>query len=53
MVGLGKVPLRNVKDALAIIDLLQARMRLFKELSQDWEVAVFTNASRFLTRMTE
>lgn len=37
---------------LAIIDLLQARIRFFKELSQDWKVAAFTNASRFLTRMT-
>jgi hypothetical protein len=35
---------------VAIIGLLRKRMRAFDELSDDWEVAAFMNASRFLVR---
>jgi hypothetical protein len=41
---------KSVEDAAAIMGLLRARMRIFKKLSDDWEVAAFMNASRFLTR---
>jgi hypothetical protein len=51
--ALGKVPVTSMSDALAIIDLLRERMRKFSELSDDWEVAAFMNASRFLARAAE
>jgi hypothetical protein len=47
---LGKVPVTSNSDAAAIIGLLRERMRKFDELSDDWEVAAFMNASRFLTK---
>jgi hypothetical protein len=51
--ALGKVPVTSTKDAVAIIGFLRERMRKFKELSDDWEVAAFMNASRFLARAAE
>jgi hypothetical protein len=48
--ALGKVPVKNLKDAAAIMKLLRARARTFNEISDDWEVAAFMNASRFLVR---
>ena len=48
--ALAKVHLTSVKDAVAIIGLLRKRMRTFNELNDDWEVAAFMNASRFLIR---
>jgi hypothetical protein len=43
----------SMRDALAIIGFLRERMRKFSELSDDWEVAAFMNASRFLGRATK
>jgi hypothetical protein len=51
--ALGKVPVTSTRDAVAIIGFLRERMRKFKELSDDWEVAAFMNASRFLARAAE
>jgi hypothetical protein len=51
--ALGKVPVTSMRDALAIIGFLRERMRKFSELSDDWEVAAFMNASRFLGRATK
>ena len=48
--ALGEVRLTSIRDAVAIIGLLRERMRVFDELSDDWEVAAFMNASRFLVR---
>lgn len=48
--ALGKVRLTSVKDAAAIIGVLRKRMHTFNELSDDWEVAAFMNASRFLVK---
>jgi hypothetical protein len=48
--ALGKVPVTSVSDATAIIGLLRERMRKFDELSDDWEVAAFMNASHFLAQ---
>jgi hypothetical protein len=48
--ALGKVHLTSIRDAVAIIGLLRKRMRTFNELNDDWEVAAFMNASRFLIR---
>jgi hypothetical protein len=48
--ALGKVRLTSIRDAVAIIGLLRERMRVFDELSDDWEIAAFMNASRFLVR---
>jgi hypothetical protein len=46
--ALGHVHLTSIRDAVAIIALLRERMDVFDELSDDWEVAAFMNASGFL-----
>jgi hypothetical protein len=48
--ALSKVPLKNNRDAVAIIGLLRERARKFDELSDGWEVAAFLHASRFLVQ---
>jgi hypothetical protein len=46
--ALGHVHLTSIRDAVAILALLRERMGMFDELSDDWEVAAFMNASGFL-----
>jgi len=48
--ALGEVQLTSVREAVAIIGILQDRVEIFEQLSDDWEVATFVNASRFLAR---
>jgi hypothetical protein len=48
--ALGSVDLKSTMDAVAIITVLRERAELFDELSEDWEVAAFKNASRYLVR---
>jgi hypothetical protein len=49
--ALGKIQITNVGDAAAIIGVLRERMQKFDELSDDWEIAAFMNASRFLVSL--
>ena len=48
--ALGNVPLKSVKDAVAITGLLREQVKKYGELTERWELAAFLNASRYLTR---
>jgi hypothetical protein len=48
--ALGKVRVTSIRDAAAIIGVLRERMGTYEELTDEWEIAAFMNASGFLSR---